>query len=89
MGESGAGRAAPGGPVYIDGETVRRLTPMPTLMNALRTAFSRGVPSPPRHHHHLPSAATLLLMPAWSEAGNAGVKLVVVQPRARPAVQAT
>jgi len=60
----------------------------PALVEALREAFRADIAAPVRHHHTVPQpgrAATLLLMPAWSEAGAAndrflGCKIVTVFP---------
>lgn len=64
------------------------LLPMGDLIGALRKAFAEGCEVPPRHHHTIPVPddpdATLLLMPAWQRASEAGgflgVKLVTVFP---------
>jgi ornithine cyclodeaminase len=60
-----------------------------TLIEALAAAFRGGLHAPARHHHHIPRPdgdATLLLMPAWSEAGNptpvVGTKIISVFPGA-------
>ncbi len=62
------------------------------LVPALADAFARPATVPERHHHALPGGATLLLMPAWSDAGYLGVKWANVFPanadRGRPAVSA-
>lgn len=76
-------------PLLVDANTIRRCTPMPLLIAALRRAFATGAVSPPRHSYELPGKATLLLMPAWQSGGHSGVKVVTVQPAARPAIQAT
>src|SRR5262249_60037149 len=60
----------------------------PALVEALREAFRSDITVPPRHHHTVPQpgrAATLLLMPAWTVAGDAtgrflGCKIVTVFP---------
>lgn len=56
----------------------------PALVEALAQAFRGGMVTPVRHHHEIerPGAhATLLLMPAWTEAeGFVGVKVVSVFP---------
>jgi ornithine cyclodeaminase len=56
----------------------------PALVGALSEAFAGGMVTPVRHHHEIarPGApATLLLMPAWTEAeGFVGVKAVSVFP---------
>jgi ornithine cyclodeaminase len=70
-------------------ECVRRL-PFAALVPALADAFTRPATVPQRHHHRLDEAAdaTLLLMPAWSDAGFVGVKWVNVFPRNTPALSA-
>jgi ornithine cyclodeaminase len=60
----------------------------PALVEALRAAFCADIAAPVRHHHTIPQVgqdATLLLMPAWSETGDAaerflGCKIVTVFP---------
>jgi ornithine cyclodeaminase len=57
----------------------------PALIDALVAGFRSDVVVPVRHHHAIErsgSAATLLLMPAWSagDAGFVGVKIVSVFP---------
>ncbi|HEY7384861.1 MAG TPA: ornithine cyclodeaminase family protein [Beijerinckiaceae bacterium] len=61
------------------------LLSFPALVDALAEAFRSDVVVPVRHHHGIrrgDSAATLLLMPAWSAgaAGFIGVKIVSVFP---------
>lgn len=67
-----------------------------SLVAALRSAFERDAIVPPRQHFTLEQAGdttdgTLLVMPAWSEDGYAGVKLVSIFPdnanRDLPSVQ--
>jgi alanine dehydrogenase len=54
-----------------------------SLTNAIDDAFRADITIPPRHHHTIPvdggRDATLLLMPAWSEAF-LGLKTVIVAP---------
>jgi ornithine cyclodeaminase len=55
------------------------------LIEALRQMFRTGCTVPVRHHHTVPVGggredATLLLMPAWQDGKNIGVKLVTVFP---------
>jgi ornithine cyclodeaminase/alanine dehydrogenase-like protein (mu-crystallin family) len=60
----------------------------PRLIEALRQAFQSPIAVPARHHHAIDRpgepAATLLLMPAWTEGDDArsylGVKIVTVYP---------
>lgn len=64
------------------------------LVEALRTGFKDGCQMPVRHHHTMgvpgEADATLLLMPAWTEGGFVGVKVVGVFPdnttRSLPAI---
>lgn len=53
------------------------------LVESLRGAFREGVSAPVRHAHVVNEAdhSRLLLMPAWREGGEIGVKLVSVFPR--------
>ena len=56
----------------------------PALIERLAATFHEGVEAPPRHHHamHRPDGeATMLLMPAWEEAGYIGMKMVNVFPQ--------
>lgn len=56
----------------------------PALIERLASTFREGVEAPPRHHHamHRPDGeATMLLMPAWEEAGYIGMKMVNVFPQ--------
>jgi ornithine cyclodeaminase len=68
----------------LDAAQTRAALPFGTLIPALREAFASGARVPPRHHHHIPqpdgTEATLLLMPAWQDAGFLGVKIVSVFP---------
>jgi len=68
----------------LDGERVTTLTPWPALIDAIRDAFREGGVSPVRHHHSIPGNdrkdVTLLLMPAWNEEGDFGIKLVTIAP---------
>ncbi|WP_320775646.1 ornithine cyclodeaminase family protein [Streptomyces sp. CRN 30] len=66
----------------IDAEQTVAALPFERLVPALRDGFVRGAHSPDRHHHTVDTEgdATLLLMPAWSEGGFLGVKLVNVFP---------
>ncbi|MEL6621873.1 MAG: ornithine cyclodeaminase family protein [Pseudomonadota bacterium] len=76
----------------IDAERVDALLSYPTLIDVLDKGFRQGAVSPLRHHHQINrgslAEATLLLMPAWTEATPgteiagpfAGVKLVTVTP---------
>lgn len=83
----------------IDADAVRAALPWTELVEALRAMFRDGCAAPLRHAHTMAgdhaTPASLLLMPAWQEAGEtrySGVKIVHVVPdnRARnlPAVSA-
>lgn len=69
---------------FLDDERVTALTPWPALIDSIRDAFRRGGVSPVRHHHSIPGNdrddITLLLMPAWNEEGDFGVKLATIAP---------
>ncbi|MGO1692941.1 MAG: ornithine cyclodeaminase family protein [Marinobacter sp.] len=56
----------------------------PALIERLARTFREGVEAPPRHHHamHRPDGeATMLIMPAWEQAGYIGMKMVNVFPQ--------
>lgn len=92
-GELGDPAAVP----ILDAAAVRRLADANLMVEALRHAFAQGCVMPVRHHHRIavPGEAdgTLLLMPAWQEGAQAGVKIATVFPgnagRGEPAVNAT
>jgi ornithine cyclodeaminase len=88
----------------VTAETLAGLFTFPELVDQLRRAFREGVVTPVRHHHTVAlagePAATLLLMPAWTEMGTGsprdsflGVKVVAVYPgnkaRGKPSVAGT
>ena len=76
----------------ISAAEVDRALTFPGLVETLRTAFRDGAVQPVRHHHNVErpdgAAATLLLMPAWTDFnaagtsanGHIGVKIVTVTP---------
>jgi len=68
----------------VDDEQVTALTPWPALIEAIRDAFRDGGVSPVRHHHSIlgndRDAITLLLMPAWDQKGDFGIKLATIAP---------
>ncbi len=83
---------------FIDAGAIDAALDQSALIQALAYAFRGGAQAPPRHHHTIPRPdgnATLLMMPAWTEGGDAhlGVKLVTVYPgnprRALPTVIGT
>jgi ornithine cyclodeaminase len=70
------------------------------LVPALRAAFATGAQVPPRHVHAVDTAAgdssskgTVLIMPAWSDAGFLGIKTINIFPgnseRGLPGLHAT
>ncbi|MEE4161702.1 MAG: ornithine cyclodeaminase family protein [Woeseiaceae bacterium] len=73
----------------IDADTIRRYTPMPDLVEALRSAFRTDIEAPPRTAHALGEHVSLLLMPAWEPGGRVGVKLTHVDTERAPSVAAT
>lgn len=70
----------------ISGDDIARVLTYEALIDALADAFRAEIGAPPRHHHMIPqpdgSDAKLLLMPAWTEAGErlVGCKIVSVFP---------
>ena len=78
-----------GAPPFIDAAAVHRYTPMKPLIEALYNAFVDDYHSPGRQGYDLPDNATLLLMPAWRRGAYCGVKILTVQPDARPTIQST
>lgn len=67
----------------IDAAAVHAALDYPSLVEALRAAFSVGAEAPVRSSHAVtPQGDRLLLMPAWDVAG-LGVKIVTVFPRNR------
>jgi len=65
----------------ITAAQVHAALPFPALIGALRTAFVAGAEVPVRSSHALNTADDrLLLMPAWGEGTDIGVKLVTVFP---------
>ncbi|WP_411339390.1 ornithine cyclodeaminase family protein [Sphingopyxis sp. J-6] len=72
---------------YIDAATIRGATPMRPLIAALREAFAQAGhdAGPERQAFGLQDDVSLLVMPALG-VGAAGVKIVTVNPEARPAV---
>lgn len=72
---------------HIDAAAIDQVLTFDLLIPALAKAFRGGLTAPVRHHHHIarPDAdATLLLMPAWTDAGATpayvGTKIVTVFP---------
>jgi alanine dehydrogenase len=73
----------------VSAEEITEVLTYPALIDALAEAFRGGIAVPERHHHAIPQPgreATLLIMPAWTEAADAGgerflgCKLVTIFP---------
>jgi ornithine cyclodeaminase len=71
--------------IYIDADQVNSALDYNVLIDKLHDGFildDLGIPK--RHHHNYPNPpgkeSTLLLMPAWQEGQNVGVKIVNVTP---------
>jgi alanine dehydrogenase len=63
---------------WIGAAELAALSPYLDLVEVLREGFAGSVTTPVRHHHET-GTATLLLMPAWSEAWT-GIKTVTFKP---------
>ena len=66
-------------------EQISNSVTYPELIEALREAFQAGITVPDRHHHFYEHPeegknSVLLLMPAWKEGKDLGVKVVTVSP---------
>jgi ornithine cyclodeaminase len=69
--------------LLIDTEQTRAALSFPTLIPALRDAFSGGTSVPVRHTHAIESGGmqgVSLIMPAWNEQGYFGVKVINIFP---------
>jgi ornithine cyclodeaminase len=73
----------------VSAQDIARVLTYPALIDALEQAFRADIAVPERHHHAVPQSgreATLLVMPAWTEAADAdgerflGCKLVAIFP---------
>ncbi|GAA4337116.1 ornithine cyclodeaminase family protein [Variovorax defluvii] len=80
----------------FDADTTRRALAFDRLLPALRSAFAADVHVPPRHVHAVEAGGdrgTVLIMPAWSEAGYLGIKTINIFPgngsRGLPGLHAT
>ena len=80
----------------FDTGTTRRALAFDRLIPALRRAFAADAHVPPRHVHAVEAGAdrgTVLIMPAWSEAGYLGIKTINIFPgngaRGLPGLHAT
>jgi len=69
-------------PRFLSAREVHAALDWRSLVEALRAAFRQGASAPVRHAHVVNEAegARLLLMPAWREGKELGVKLVTVFP---------
>lgn len=67
---------------FYSAEQVHAALDWGRLAEALAAAFAAGAQVPLRHAHRLGETDTLLLMPAWRDAGDGGlgVKIVTVMP---------
>lgn len=70
---------------FISSEEIEKYTNYQELIKQLRGAFQKEYNIPKRHHHQYPNPkegieSTLLLMPAWDDGENLGVKIVNVSP---------
>lgn len=84
---------------HFDETATRAPLTFERLVPALRAAFAAGAQVPPRHVHgietttHPNSNGTVLIMPAWSDAGFLGIKTINIFPgnsaRGLPGLHAT
>ena len=82
---------------HFDETATREPLAFARLVPALRAAFAAGAHVPPRHVHNVETAGadkgTVLIMPAWSDAGFLGIKTINVFPgnsaRGLPGLHAT
>lgn len=70
---------------YIDADELDQLLTYDKLIPRINDAFAQDYNIPMRHHHQYPNPkegmeSTLLLMPAWDNGENLGVKIVNVSP---------
>lgn len=68
---------------FIDTEQTRNALSFDAVIPALRDAFRDGATVPPRHVHAIQSGTahgTTLIMPAWSDRGYFGVKIINIFP---------
>lgn len=80
----------------FDAAQTRAQLPFERLIPALREAFAGAATVPPRHVHAIGAGSaqgTVLIMPAWSEAGFLGIKTINIYPgnsaRGLPGLHAT
>ncbi|WP_422361143.1 ornithine cyclodeaminase family protein [Reichenbachiella sp.] len=70
---------------YIEADQLEKLLSYEELIPKINEAFAQDYDIPMRHHHQYPNPkegieSTLLLMPAWDNGENLGVKIVNVSP---------
>jgi len=83
--------------LHLDAATAAAALPFVRLVPALRDAFAAPASVPPRHVHTVAHAGqatgTVLIMPAWSDAGFLGIKTINIFPgngvRGLPGLHAT
>lgn len=82
--------------IILDADQTRAQLNFERLVPALRAAFASDATVPPRHVHAVAAGAdrgTVLIMPAWSEAGFLGIKTINIFPgnsaRGLPGLHAT
>jgi len=69
--------------IHLDQKFIDQHTNYMSLIEALKNAFAeQEIEVPQRHHHHFgeEDTSTLLVMPAWQNNKNLGVKIVTVNP---------
>jgi ornithine cyclodeaminase/alanine dehydrogenase-like protein (mu-crystallin family) len=81
---------------HFDAAATRAPLSFASMVPALREAFAADAQAPPRHVHAIEAGAdrgTVLIMPAWSEAGFLGIKTINIFPgngaRGLPGLHAT
>lgn len=86
MGASDLSKGAPQGElgmIFLTDAQVAELADLPELTVKLRQAFQTPAVIPARTQYEAPGSK-LLVMPAWGEGPNLGLKVVTVADRARP-----
>ena len=70
---------------FISGTELKKYLPYPMLIEALRKTFTQVNHAPLRHAHRVSELGptTLLIMPAWQESKQLGIKVVTVAPKNR------
>ena len=86
-------------PIYINADFIDHYTVIPELVGELRKGFAANdIEVPDRHHHQFPNSklgsdTTMLLMPAWQDGLDGGIKIVTLNPhnstRDLPTIQGT